>query len=205
MKSESKKRVRHYLVQTLLQLPVVVVGILIALQVENWNEAGKLAAQRDVLIQKIRTELVTNRALIRQALPARRQFLKQLQERSDAWDDAQRRGLYLSLPENEQMTDWPGLIPTRLEVSLFETAKFTGLLTDLDPALLAQLSHVYGNLITINSLGREMMGQMFELDYETRVGDALRLFWRIQEEFFGAQELLLPKLDQLVEAIDRGA
>jgi len=202
MTTDRKALVRKLLLHGLGQLSLVVLGILIALQVENWNESGKQAARRQVLLTKIRAELTSNRDRIQQKLPARTAFLKQLQQCSETWTEQDRRGLYLDLPEAERMPAWPGMAPIRLDLAVFETAKATGLLADLDPTLFAQLSRTYGEMATINQISRGMLNQLFEIGYDTRTGDALRLFWRIQEEFFGAQELLLPKLATLVRSID---
>lgn len=202
MNVDTKTRVRKALLYSVGQLALVVAGIVIALQFDNWNEYRKQLVQRDLMLRKIRTELVANCDQIQAAGVKRLAFQAELEAKSEAWSDQDRRKLYLDLPEDQRFPSWPGLQPMQLEVALFETAKATGLLAELQPGLLARLSRTYADLNTINALGRELLNQLFRINYDSRTGDALQVYWRIQEEFFGAQLLMVPKMKAIVAVID---
>ena len=56
----SENNFGKYLLYALGEILLVVIGILIALQVNNWNESKKISRQEIVLIEKVQTGLVDN-------------------------------------------------------------------------------------------------------------------------------------------------
>ncbi|WP_296705944.1 hypothetical protein [Algoriphagus sp.] len=56
----SQNRVTRYLVYAIGEIFLVTIGILIALQVNNWNEERKIRIAEQRILQNLRTELVLN-------------------------------------------------------------------------------------------------------------------------------------------------
>lgn len=55
-----QNRVTRYLVYALGEILLVVIGILMALQVNNWNEERKLKKQKSILLESLKTEFEEN-------------------------------------------------------------------------------------------------------------------------------------------------
>ncbi|MBN7814607.1 DUF6090 family protein [Algoriphagus pacificus] len=56
----NQNRVTRYLVYAIGEIFLVVIGILIALQVNNWNEENKLKKQKVILLESLKTEFEEN-------------------------------------------------------------------------------------------------------------------------------------------------
>lgn len=56
----SQNRVTQYLVYALGEIALVMIGILLALQVNNWNEERKIRIAEKSILQNLRTELILN-------------------------------------------------------------------------------------------------------------------------------------------------
>ena len=55
-----QENVRKYLLYSIGEILLVVIGILIALQINNWNEARKLRASEQNILQNLKSELIIN-------------------------------------------------------------------------------------------------------------------------------------------------
>jgi hypothetical protein len=56
----SQNQVTRYLVYALGEIALVMIGILLALQVNNWNEERKIRIAEQSILQNLRTELILN-------------------------------------------------------------------------------------------------------------------------------------------------
>ena len=63
-----QNKIRTYIFYAIGEILLVVIGILIALQVNNWNEERKLSDERVKLIQSIESDFETNRARLTQTV-----------------------------------------------------------------------------------------------------------------------------------------
>ena len=54
----SENRFYKYLIYAIGEIVLVVIGILIALQINNWNEAGKVSREEIKVLQNVRTNLL---------------------------------------------------------------------------------------------------------------------------------------------------
>ena len=61
------KRIRTYLLYAAGEILLVVIGILIALQVNNWNEERKLAKEEQVILKALHDEILANRQVLKEA------------------------------------------------------------------------------------------------------------------------------------------
>ena len=55
-----QENVKKYLLYAIGEIFLVVIGILIALQINNWNEARKLRASEQNILQNLKSELIIN-------------------------------------------------------------------------------------------------------------------------------------------------
>ena len=56
----NQNRVTRYLVYAIGEIFLVVIGILIALQVNNWNETRKISSQKKVLLENLQQDFEEN-------------------------------------------------------------------------------------------------------------------------------------------------
>lgn len=63
-----QNRVGRYLVYALGEILLVVIGILIALQVNNWNEERKAVKEGNLIKQNIHEEFIKNQALLKESI-----------------------------------------------------------------------------------------------------------------------------------------
>jgi len=66
----------RYLLYAIGEILLVVIGILIALQVNNWNESRLERAERSKLLSNLNEEFVQNKKLIRESLTARTEIFE---------------------------------------------------------------------------------------------------------------------------------
>lgn len=71
----SQNRVTRYLVYALGEIILVVIGILIALQVNNWNEQRKAENISDITLQKLYAELEEAKTQVESSLEVNKMFL----------------------------------------------------------------------------------------------------------------------------------
>lgn len=193
---------RRYLLYALGEIVLVVAGILIALQVNTWNEARRSQARTRAILTSIRQEAAANLAAIEAALPGREEFVHKLQEVSDRTPEDQRDRRLAELPPDERMPGWRGAAPIRLSDAMFDAAKFSGVLAGLDSELLQSLMQTYSRQAVANQSGPGFVERVLDITPASRQRTALSLLWRIQEEFFGAQFLLTKDLRNLLTHID---
>jgi hypothetical protein len=62
-----REKLRKYLLYAIGEIMLVVIGILIALQVNNWNESRKAEAISDNILESLKVELMEDRSQIQQA------------------------------------------------------------------------------------------------------------------------------------------
>jgi hypothetical protein len=99
-----QNQMTRYLVYALGEIFLVVIGILIALQVNNWNEERKIRAAEQVILQNLRTELLSN--------------IKNLQSNIDYQEVAHRSSIELLNLFGTAVSDIP---PGTLDLLLFNS------------------------------------------------------------------------------------
>ena len=64
----SENNFRKYLLYALGEIILVVIGILIALQINNWNEQRKLKQQQKVVLEALKADFKSNKILIQEGI-----------------------------------------------------------------------------------------------------------------------------------------
>ena len=60
----TEKKITKYVVYVIVEIFIVIIGILIAIQVDNWNEERNNIAQEKLILQSIHRELESNRSIL---------------------------------------------------------------------------------------------------------------------------------------------
>lgn len=112
----TENRFTKYLLYALGEIILVVIGILIALQVNNWNEDRKMKAQERQVLQSLYTEISNNKTVLKECSEG-------IREQLDHTDTLQ---TYLG-------PDYPGLSKTRIADLFFYTAyvPYCNIVTDV--------------------------------------------------------------------------
>ena len=63
----SQGRLSKYLIYAIGEIALVMIGILLALQVNNWNENRKIKQKEKIFLHSLRADLIKNQALIHEA------------------------------------------------------------------------------------------------------------------------------------------
>ncbi len=90
-----QKRVRNYLLYAIGEILLVVIGILIALQVNNWNEERKIANSAEILAKSMLADLEKDRISLQNAIDFNTEklqdienFISIIKSPKDSWDRA---------------------------------------------------------------------------------------------------------------------
>lgn len=196
--SDSMKK---YLFYALGEIALVIIGILVALQINNWNEARKAYNHQNAVLLSIHDELVVNLELIKGATDRRRVFLTSLDSLSTALSDEDKKTKFFDIPEEQRLPGWTGTTPLNLSGSMFEASKYSEVLSTLEVELLKTLSQTYNKQGIINNTGFSLVSKLFDFNSDTEYAEVIRLMWRIQEEFFGAQYLLMQDYQKSIDLI----
>lgn len=193
---------KKYLFYALGEIALVIIGILVALQINNWNEARKAKNHQDAVLLSIHDEIVVNLELIKDAAPRRQVFLASLDSLSKAMSKEDRKVKFYDVPSEQRLPGWTGANPLNLSGSMFETSKYSDVLSSLDVELLKTLSQTYNKQEILNDTGFSLIDKLFDFDSETEYSEVIRLMWRVQEEFFGGQYLLMQDYQKSIDLIN---
>lgn len=194
---------KKYLFYALGEIALVIIGILVALQINNWNEVRKANTHQEAVLLSIHDELVVNMELIQNASDRRMYFLSSLDSLSKGTSNDDKKVKFFDIPEENRLPGWTGTTPLNLSGSMFEASKYSDVLTSLDVKLLKALSHTYNKQDLINKTGQSLVNKLFDFDSDTEYAEVIRLMWRIQEEFFGAQYLLIQDYQKCIDLIEK--
>lgn len=149
----SDGKITRYLLYAIGEIFLVVIGILIALQINNWNESKKLNQREVSLLRELRSNLEVNVVNLESDIEKQKKSYQQILQIIDYAD--QRMPYYDSLPKLLQEASYaPDVILTS---SAFETLKSTGL-----------------ELIRSDTLRRAII-TLFEVDYPFLMQETKRL------------------------------
>ena len=78
---------RKYLIYAIGEIALVVIGILIALQVNNWNEARKTKSTEIKLLNGFVKEMRENQKILDEAIEIHSQSLNNIVDITDKWNE----------------------------------------------------------------------------------------------------------------------
>lgn len=163
-----KENVRKYFLYAIGEILLVVIGILLALQVNNWNEARKADQVSEVTIQKLHAELEEAKAKVESSLEVNKMFLNWSDQylNSESYIDSLKSNpsrifrlissasITLDLPVLQQELSSEQKIKDKSELSL----KLRQIKTEFDEAL--SIQQTAGDLWNDNVVGYFLDKQM---------------------------------------------
>jgi hypothetical protein len=151
-----EKKFSSYLLYALGEVLLIVVGIVIALQLQNWNEANKTKEATQLTIDRIKKEILSNQKKIEQVYNYHKMVSDTLQK--------------IKTPKTEEEVDsalsfWRGLRIPRLQESSFQTAIQTGVSKDIDIDLLESLNTLYTFQSSYNDFSKTASQGLYNKDF----------------------------------------
>lgn len=155
----SQKSISRYLLYAIGEILLVVIGILIALQVNNWNEENKMRLREHALLSEIRDNLATTRSAIVRSLELNRENMDRYQFLAETLENKE--------PYTTRMDTAFGHLPYWDTPYLTETAYQNVKNTDI-------------NIISNDSL-RKQITELHEYDFMRLKNDWDRWEWDINQ------------------------
>lgn len=151
-----KKKILSYLAYAIGEILLIVVGILLALYLQNRNESKKIEQTSNITLSLIKDEITTNIKAI---------------ERVQAYHVMIRDTLKkIDLPKNEQDLEksldfWRGMRTPRLQNAAFQTSIQSGVNKEFDPELLSALNNLYTYQDSYNAFNTTSAQIFFNADF----------------------------------------
>jgi len=183
------------------ELLIVVIGVFLGMLAAEWNANRQVKKQQHALLVGLKSELQSNYDVLSKLDKARKPFYRSMDSLQKVLTPENYAERFEARPFNERVPNWHGLQGINGGTAMFEAAKFSNLLQSFDIELLQKLSLTYG-LIESNSEFRSLLlQQFFGIDENTSYDEAWTLMWRIREEYYGTQYILLEKLQDCMDLI----
>lgn len=142
----AENRIRKYLIYAIGEILLVVIGILIALQINNWNENQKRRVQEKTVLEDIMNNLNRNNELIRNTLKT----IERIDNSSD---------IIISVIQNRKPYS------DTLGTHFFESTRSGGLLFPLSTEGYESLKNAGFDIIQSGSLKDKIL-ELFEISYK---------------------------------------
>lgn len=169
-KLHMKNKFSTYVKYAIGEIVLVVIGILIALYINNWNEKSKVQESVKTSIKMIRDEVATNQNKI-----------NAVQDYHIMVRDTLRR---VNLPDNTSAIGkaigfWKGMQTPTLQDAAFQSSIQSGVAKEIDPMLLKALNNLYAQQNSYNDFTSQSAQIFFETDFTD--GNSLRkAFGKVQ-------------------------
>lgn len=151
-----KKKFSSYLLYALGEILLIVLGIVIALQLQNWNEANKTAEATQLTLDRIKKEIVTNQQKIKRVHEYHKMVKDTLQKiKTPKTEDEVKKALSF----------WRGLQIPRMQESAFQTAIQTGVSKDVNVNLLESLNALYTSQSSYNEFSKTASQGLYNKDF----------------------------------------
>lgn len=152
----NEKKFSSYLLYALGEVLLIVVGIVIALQLQNWNETNKTTEATQLTIDRIKKEILSNQKKIEQVYDYHKMVSDTLQK--------------IKTPKTEEEVEsalsfWRGLRIPRMQESSFQTAIQTGVSKNIDIDLLESLNTLYTFQSSYNDFSKTASQGLYNKDF----------------------------------------
>ena len=157
-KMADDNRPLKYMRYAIGEIVLVVIGILIALQINTWNEARKKNIKLKKIIQSVYNDLVSDSLFINQALPLvvqRKTLITNLLKRSYATEANQ--DSLVQIMKNEFPVRWYS--SPAYNTNTFSNLKSTGAFDILPSEIKNSLSNYYTTMASIQDLNEKTLDQ----------------------------------------------
>ncbi len=190
-----KNRFSEYFIQLLL----VVVGVFLGILASEWNASKNLENDQKKVLENIKLEIETNLKIIQGAQENRKKFNKSLDSLYPLLSKDLLKENLFDRDFNERFPNWRGIGDGQLSNAMFEMAKFSNMLSNMDIDIAAELSKTYAVQEALNNTRNTFLKKFFDFNSEAKYSDALRLMWSIRQEL-GSFEVKLE--DQYLKTLE---
>ncbi|WP_347924540.1 hypothetical protein [Pontimicrobium sp. SW4] len=151
-----KNKTGKYFKYAIGEIALVMIGILLALQINNWNEDKKTAKIIEKTLERIEIEIKTNQKQINDVYQYHIMVSDTLNK--------------ISMPTTEEeagetLKFWKGLQIPRLQEAAFQTAIQNGIGKDINIELLESLNALYTSQTTYNEFSKTASLGLYNMDF----------------------------------------
>lgn len=174
---------------------LVVIGILIALAINNWNEIYKLDKTKIQILQSLENEINANKKHIQVVFNYHKMIRDSLKhvDRSN-----------LASSNQKFLSFWQGHRIFRLRNSSFQTAIQSGIMKELDLNLSESLNNLYTSIQFYNDYGQTVNQGIYAINRTTQEGmmQMLNIISMVMEDVYYAESELLNGFDENLVKIE---
>lgn len=185
-----------------VQLLIVVAGVFLGMLLTEWNANRKLSNKIETILDQIKIEISDNKVLLNSSIEYKKPFFSKYDSLIETIDEDLRNEPLYARSFQERLPGWRGIGGGRLDNAMFETAKFSDVLPEVDIELVKAISKVYNNQEVYNKLRESFINQYFRLNSGSSYSDALFLMNGIRQELGGYEIMLLKEYDLLLKKLE---
>ena len=193
-----KNKLLSYFAYALGEILLIVVGIMLALYLQNRNE-----------MQKTQEAVATTLSFIEAEISSNKNRIKNVQEYHDMIKDTLGGMDRKDLPQTEEEADgmfgfWRGMQIPRLQNSAFQTGIQTGISKELDPELLQKLNDLYTLQDSHNDFNTSSSQIFFNNDFSdiNSLSKILASVQMVMNDLYYYENGLMKLFDQNLQKID---
>lgn len=186
---------KRYFKYAIGEIFLVVIGILIALAINNWNEIYKLDKTKIQILQSLENEINANKKHIQVVFNYHKMIRDSLKhvDRSN-----------LASSNQKFLSFWQGHRIFRLRNSSFQTAIQSGIMKELDLNLSESLNNLYTSIQFYNDYGQTVNQGIYAINRTTQEGmmQMLNIISMVMEDVYYAESELLNGFDENLVKIE---
>ncbi|MEX0997351.1 MAG: DUF6090 family protein [Flavobacteriaceae bacterium] len=192
-------KVRNYIFYAIGEILLVVIGILIALSINNWNENQKTSAKIKSILIALQSDLVQDTILINNKLPGIIQQLE-LNEalRSRVTTPEATLDTLVKITRFEFNPNWSNQIV--YNTNAYNSLNQTGLIENLSDSLKSNIKNFYSNKLTLN-----LRVERITIDYRNKVASFVDTYSFGSTELHDQGELIDSLIWKEIDASDLAA
>lgn len=191
----NQNRTRKYLLYAIGEIILVVIGILIALQVNNWNESIKTKDSLDQTLVSLKNEIEVNQKQIKSVF----EYHKMLRDTLRKINSTQRLKV-----NKERFGFWKGHKIFRLRNASFQTAVQSGAFKNMTIELSESLNNLYTSISVYNDFSQSINNNLYSVNQNSQEGikQLFSLMGMIMEDIYFGESNLLKNFDQSLALIE---
>ncbi|QSE96876.1 hypothetical protein [Fulvivirga lutea] len=200
--ADKKKSFKLKISQNLAQLLIVMAGVFLGMLLTEWNTTRKTSNKIEIITEQIRLEILSNKALLESSIQRKNPFWKSLDTLNKAFSEEVYQEPFHANSFENRLPGWKGTGGGRLDDSMYETAKFSNVIPEMDFELVKVLSKAYNTQQLYNDLSEYFINQFYAINSNTTYADVLRLMWRIRQDLGGYELELLEQYELALQILD---
>lgn len=188
--------------QNAVQLLIVMAGVFLGMLLTEWNASRKSSNKVEAVIKQIKVEILANKKMLESSIEHKRPFWQSMDSLEDTLTNELKKEYFYDKPFNERLPGWKGMGGGRLNDSMYETAKFSNVIPEMDIELVKELSSVYNTQRIYNNLWETFLNRFYKMNDKTTYAEMLRLLWLLRQELGGYELKLLNEYNNVLEKLE---